>query len=383
MNYNPFWYGSLTLKNAPEVERLLRELLTSKRFTTVAYHPGEAGWRCQVETSQKLHKPLPGEPAPVRIDVKDGMAFGCISTTYGLWLFDSKEPENERIRNKVVGEKERYKVPYFVFEGNKVSIFHRAPCGDLLCWIFKQEHEEDAEGGSAGGLRAACRGGAGLMAFKVKPTKAMAAVLQKMADGYELHMVHHTRPLSTSAFLSGKSSGMIYVRYDYIYKFSDWGWIVMTSDPIRASYAGATYKITQAGRDALAGGYAVNKRRILVVDDDRDIRESMARAFQLRGLDVVTAVDGLEGLRLFRDASEGHLGQEPFDYVLTDYQMPRKNGVVMCMDIRELDCPQPLIVLISADPPRMPKEVAGIPVLTKPVRVLDIVAAFGMELCDL
>ena len=50
--------------------------------------------------------------------------------------------------------------------------------------------------------------------------------------------------------------------------------------------------------------------------------------------------------------------------MLTDYQMPRKNGVVMCMDIRELkEYPQPKIVLMSADPPKMPEEVSDIKVL--------------------
>jgi hypothetical protein len=91
------------------------------------------------------------------------------------------------------------------------------------------------------------------MAFKVKPTKTMVPVLQKMADGYDLHTVHHSRGLTSSAFLSNKTDAMIYTRIDYVSKFKDWGWIVQVSDPMR-SYAGSTYQITNKGREALVGG---------------------------------------------------------------------------------------------------------------------------------
>jgi len=94
------------------------------------------------------------------------------------------------------------------------------------------------------------------MAFKVKPTKAMAVVLQKMADGWTLHIVQHSgHDLSNSAFLSpkGKGPGMERVRSDYVGKFREWGWTEMISDPAWA-WRGAEYRITQAGRDALAGG---------------------------------------------------------------------------------------------------------------------------------
>jgi CheY-like chemotaxis protein len=46
--------------------------------------------------------------------------------------------------------------------------------------------------------------------------------------------------------------------------------------------------------------------RVLVADDDRAIRESLARALELEGYDVVTVADGVEALtRTRRDTFGG------------------------------------------------------------------------------
>ena len=90
------------------------------------------------------------------------------------------------------------------------------------------------------------------MAFKVKPTAKQREILVLLADGYELSTCHHSRPISTSAWLSlpDKSGGMIHTRHDYADKFSDWGWIVC----IESRFTGSRYKITDVGREALTLG---------------------------------------------------------------------------------------------------------------------------------
>jgi CheY-like chemotaxis protein len=103
------------------------------------------------------------------------------------------------------------------------------------------------------------------------------------------------------------------------------------------------------------------KKRILIVDDDPCVRRELARTFKLRGLNVYQASDGHMGVEQWRESY-------PIDYLVTDYQMPRKNGVALCVEIRKLLKGLPVqtkIVLISADPPKMPKEIADIPVLKK------------------
>ena len=75
---------------------------------------------------------------------------------------------------------------------------------------------------------------------------------------------------------------------------------------------------------------------ILLVDDDPAIRESMARELRVSGYTVVTASDGLEGIRAF----ETH---RP-DLVLTDLSMPRSDGFALISAIRPTSA-TPIIVL--------------------------------------
>jgi CheY-like chemotaxis protein len=77
---------------------------------------------------------------------------------------------------------------------------------------------------------------------------------------------------------------------------------------------------------------------ILLVDDSNDgllVRKSLLEEL---GYSVQIAVNGEEGLKLFESGA--------FDVVVTDYHMPRMNGVELIQRIRKID-PKARIVLIS------------------------------------
>ena len=59
--------------------------------------------------------------------------------------------------------------------------------------------------------------------------------------------------------------------------------------------------------------------RILIIDDEAEIRESLETLLQLEGYTVVVAGSGREGL--------AHIGQRSFDVVLLDLALPDKNGM--------------------------------------------------------
>ena len=58
--------------------------------------------------------------------------------------------------------------------------------------------------------------------------------------------------------------------------------------------------------------------KILIVDDEENIRQSIQRLFALEGLDSVTAADG--------QAAQGYLTSDSFDALVVDLKMPRMNG---------------------------------------------------------
>ena len=78
--------------------------------------------------------------------------------------------------------------------------------------------------------------------------------------------------------------------------------------------------------------------RILVIDDDEQIRSLLRAILEREGYEVETAADGVQGLKLFRKDSA--------DLVITDILMPEKEGLET---IRELcdEFPDVKIIAIS------------------------------------
>src|ERR1700687_2734114 len=79
--------------------------------------------------------------------------------------------------------------------------------------------------------------------------------------------------------------------------------------------------------------------RILIIDDEAEIRESLETLLQLEGYTVVVAGSGREGL--------AQIGQRTFDVVLLDLALPDKNGMDVLSEIRLLH-PQQAVIMITA-----------------------------------
>ncbi len=90
--------------------------------------------------------------------------------------------------------------------------------------------------------------------------------------------------------------------------------------------------------------------RVLLVDDDRALREAVGRALRLEGYDVVLAIDGPEALSLF--------ARERADLVVLDVSMPSMSGVEVCRRIRAAGDPAGVLMLTARD--GIPERVAGL-----------------------
>ena len=79
--------------------------------------------------------------------------------------------------------------------------------------------------------------------------------------------------------------------------------------------------------------------RVLVADDDRAIRESLARALELEGYDVVVTADGAAALSAVRE--------QPADVLVLDVMMPGVDGLTVCRVLRAERDRTPILMLTA------------------------------------
>lgn len=82
------------------------------------------------------------------------------------------------------------------------------------------------------------------------------------------------------------------------------------------------------------------KTRVLVAEDDEDIRETLTLALANHGWETVEARDGVEALE--------KATSEPFDVLLLDHRMPRLLGGEVCRKLREAGVSVPVLLVTAA-----------------------------------
>jgi two-component system response regulator MprA len=112
--------------------------------------------------------------------------------------------------------------------------------------------------------------------------------------------------------------------------------------------------------------------KILVVDDERAVRESLRRALKLEGYDVDLAADGAEALASLMDG-----GNSPPDVVILDVLMPGIDGLEVCRRLRRSGNRVPVLMLTARD--EVENRVAGLDAgaddyVTKPFALEELVA---------
>ena len=90
--------------------------------------------------------------------------------------------------------------------------------------------------------------------------------------------------------------------------------------------------------------------RILVVDDDRAVRESLRRSLTFNGYTVLTAGDGVEALE--------KINSDRPEAVVLDVMMPRLDGLEVCRRLRSTGDDLPILVLTARD--SVSERVAGL-----------------------
>lgn len=79
--------------------------------------------------------------------------------------------------------------------------------------------------------------------------------------------------------------------------------------------------------------------KVLVVEDDLDLRETVSDAFVVAGAEVDIACSGKEAILL--------VNTRRYDFILSDMRMPNGDGHFLAAEILKLIGPKPLVFLYS------------------------------------
>lgn len=82
-------------------------------------------------------------------------------------------------------------------------------------------------------------------------------------------------------------------------------------------------------------------RKILIVEDDKDLNPLIATYLKVIGFECDQAYDGVEGFDLFNSGS--------YDLILSDIMMPRMDGFALARKVREINEDIPFIFLSAKD----------------------------------
>ena len=120
--------------------------------------------------------------------------------------------------------------------------------------------------------------------------------------------------------------------------------------------------------------------RILIVEDDKEIREGIEIYLKNQGYEVLQAKDGVDGLAcICKQAQEG----KDIHLAIVDVMMPRMDGITMVMKVREKGYEFPMIML-SAKSEEVDK-IMGLNMgaddyVTKPFTTMELLARVNSHL---
>lgn len=120
-----------------------------------------------------------------------------------------------------------------------------------------------------------------------------------------------------------------------------------------------------------------DSRRVLVVDDDREIRDIATMRLEAAGYDVTSAIDGQDGIDM--------ISKQMPDVIVMDLRMPRKDGMGMLTELKaRIDTKQIPVVMLSASviDERLALDAGARFFLSKPYKGADLLSAVRVSLSE-
>jgi DNA-binding response OmpR family regulator len=113
----------------------------------------------------------------------------------------------------------------------------------------------------------------------------------------------------------------------------------------------------------------MTSRRVLIIEDDAALVRGLCDRFENQGFHVSTSTDGDAGLRAALS--------EPFDLIVLDVMLPRRNGFEVCLELRRGRVASPILMLTAKSQEGdivHGLELGADDYVTKPFRIRELMA---------
>jgi DNA-binding response OmpR family regulator len=125
--------------------------------------------------------------------------------------------------------------------------------------------------------------------------------------------------------------------------------------------------------------FSVGNKKILLVDDEQDLVETMEMSLEAKGFEILKAYDGEEGLKLAIEANP--------DLIILDLMMPKMNGYQVCWEIKNNEKTKHLrVIMLTAKAQESDKfwgyETGADDYVTKPFEMAELVKKINSFLAD-
>ncbi len=120
------------------------------------------------------------------------------------------------------------------------------------------------------------------------------------------------------------------------------------------------------------------RRSVLVVDDEPLVRRMVSQLLTAAGYDVALAVDGVDLLEQYENAALACWPQAPFAVILSDVDMPRRDGFEAIRELRARNITTPVILMsgrFDKSFRESARSMGAADILPKPFELSDLSAA--------
>jgi two-component system cell cycle response regulator CpdR len=111
---------------------------------------------------------------------------------------------------------------------------------------------------------------------------------------------------------------------------------------------------------------SMEKKRILIVDDDKAVRVLLAAVLNTANYEIDVAVNGVDAIN--------HIDGIPYDLIITDYLMPEMDGLELTRRVKSIYPTIPILIITGTESARDLLKSEATACFSKPFNIFDLLS---------